>query len=47
MRVIDCKNPQCKEAITDIPYMIDNLCDDCKAHFAELEEYLKEMEIPY
>ena len=47
MRVIDCKNPTCKENIQDIPYMIDNLCDDCKDHFEKLQEYLREMDINF
>ncbi|MFI3209789.1 MAG: histidine--tRNA ligase [Peptostreptococcaceae bacterium] len=47
MRVIDCKNPTCKEAIKEIPYMIDNLCDDCDTHFTKLKEYLTEMEINF
>ena len=33
MRVIDCKNPKCKEDLQDIPFMIDHLCDDCNDHF--------------
>ncbi|WP_455544557.1 histidine--tRNA ligase [Intestinibacter sp.] len=47
MRVIDCKNPQCKENLQDIPFMIDHLCDDCKDHFEKLQTYLKEMDINF
>ena len=47
MRVIDCKNPVCKENLADIPYMIDHLCDDCKDHFAKVQEYLTEMGINF
>lgn len=47
MRVIDCKNPTCKENIKDIPFMIDHLCDDCKNHFGKLQEYLREMDIKF
>ena len=47
MRVIDCKNPTCKENIKDIPFMIDHLCDDCKNHFDKLQEYLREMDIKF
>ena len=47
MRVIDCKNPHCKENLQDIPFMIDHLCDDCKEHFEKLQTYLKEMDINY
>lgn len=47
MRVIDCKNPKCKENLQDIPFMIDHLCDDCKEHFAKLQTYLTEMGIEF
>ncbi|HBG2377063.1 TPA: histidine--tRNA ligase [Clostridioides difficile] len=47
MRVIDCKNPTCKENIKDIPFIADHLCDDCKSHFDKLQEYLKEMNINF
>ena len=47
MRVIDCKNPTCKENLQDIPFMIDHLCEDCKDHFDKLQTYLKEMDINY
>ena len=47
MRVIDCKNPHCKENLQDIPFMIDHLCEDCKDHFDKSQTYLKEMDINY
>ena len=47
MRVIDCKNPNCKENLNDIPFMVDYICDDCKDHFEKLQSYLKEMDINF
>ena len=47
MRVIDCKNPTCKENLNDIPFMVDHICDDCKDHFEKLQTYLKEMDINF
>lgn len=47
LRIIDCKNESCKQQLTDVPYMIDNLCDDCKAHFEQLEKALKIMGLDY
>ena len=47
MRVIDCKNPTCKEKLNDIPFMVDHICDDCKDHFEKLQTYLKEMDINF
>ena len=47
MRVIDCKNPTCKENLQDIPFMADHICEDCKDHFEKLQSYLKEMDINF
>ncbi|MGL5346112.1 MAG: histidine--tRNA ligase [Peptostreptococcaceae bacterium] len=47
MRVIDCKNPNCQENLTDIPFMIDHICGDCKDHFEKLQTYLTEMEVNF
>lgn len=47
MRVIDCKNPNCKENLNDIPFIVDHICDDCKDHFEKLQSYLKEMDINF
>ncbi|HJG96185.1 MAG TPA: histidine--tRNA ligase [Romboutsia timonensis] len=47
MRVIDCKNPNCKENLNDIPFMVDHICDECKDHFEKLQSYLKEMDINF
>ncbi|MEF9991013.1 MAG: histidine--tRNA ligase [Romboutsia sp.] len=47
MRVIDCKNPNCQENLTDIPFMIDHICDDCSDHFNKLQEYLREMDVNF
>ena len=32
MRVLDCKNPKCKEITAGAPKILDYICDDCKAH---------------
>ena len=47
MRVIDCKNPNCKENLNDIPFMVDHICDECKDHFEKLQSYLKEVDINF
>ena len=40
LRVIDCKNPNCKQIALNAPVMIDFLCDECKAHFEKLQKLL-------
>ena len=33
MRIIDCKEPKCREIVRNAPRTIDYLCDSCKKHF--------------
>ena len=47
LRVLDCKEKHCQELVKDAPSMLDVLCDECKAHFAQLQEYLAAAGIPY
>ena len=47
MRALDCKEAACKEALKDAPLMLDNLCDECKAHFELLKQYLEAEGIEY
>ena len=45
MRILDCKEDAAK--LTDAPAMLDNLCDDCSAHFSRLKAYLEALGIGY
>ena len=47
MRILDCKSPICSEIAKGAPVILDYLCDECKAHFDELQENLKAMKIEY
>ena len=47
LRVIDCKNEECKKIVADAPRTIDYLDDGCKEHFEELKRLLDAMNIPY
>ena len=40
LRILDCKEAGCKEITAAAPKTIDYLCDDCKAHFEELQSIL-------
>lgn len=40
LRVLDCKNPGCQEALAGYPSMTDNLCGECTAHFEKVQELL-------
>jgi len=47
LRILDCKNPTCRTATEEAPRMIDALCPECAAHFAEVREALETIGIPY
>ncbi|MBR6029489.1 MAG: histidine--tRNA ligase [Clostridia bacterium] len=47
LRVLDCKVPSCQEQVADAPSMLDYLCDECRAHFSQLQDCLNLSGIPY
>jgi histidyl-tRNA synthetase len=47
LRVLDCKVPSCREAMADAPSILDYLCSDCKADFAEVKKMLEKLSVPF
>lgn len=47
LRVLDCKVPGCREVARGAPALPDYLCEDCRAHFAEVQGYTSALGIPY
>ncbi|MGI6045340.1 MAG: histidine--tRNA ligase [Eggerthellaceae bacterium] len=47
LRAFDCKHDHCKEVMEDAPRITDYLCDDCKAHYAQVKEYLEQAGLTY
>lgn len=47
LRVLDCKNEECRRLVAEAPQIIDFLCDDCKNHFIRVLEALEECGVPY
>lgn len=47
LRVLDCKNSECKEILRDAPLILDYLCEPCKEHFMSVENYLDELNVSY
>lgn len=47
MRILDCKSPVCHKIAEGAPVILDYLCDDCRAHFDELQERLDSIGIEY
>jgi histidyl-tRNA synthetase len=47
LRVLDCKVPECKAAVTGAPVTLDFLDDECQAHFAGLRRDLDTLGVAY
>jgi len=47
LRILDCKNPECRELMQDAPQIVDHLDEECKDHFVKVLEYLDEAEVAY
>lgn len=47
LRVLDCKNPHCKEAVKHAPSILESLCQDCKKDYEKLKEILTHMGVAY
>jgi histidyl-tRNA synthetase len=47
LQVFDVKDPVLREALDDAPKIGDSLCDDCRAHFAEVCARLDLLGVPY
>lgn len=40
LRILDCKNDNCKKITNDAPKILDYICDDCKEHFEKVQKLL-------
>ncbi len=40
LRILDCKNENCKKINEKAPVILDYLCDDCKEHFESVQNLL-------
>lgn len=47
LRVLDCKEPACREILKDVPQFVDYLDESCRTHFKKLIEFLDEVKAPY
>ncbi len=47
LRLLDCKEPQCRTFADEAPHIADYLCPDCEAHFREVQEQLNLLGIPF
>jgi len=47
LQVFDVKDPALRAALDDAPKIGDSLCDDCRAHFADVCGRLDSLRVPY
>ncbi len=47
LRLLDCKQPQCQSLADSAPKNADYLCEECRKHLEQVENYLHLLEIPY
>lgn len=47
LRLLDCKNGECKKISKNAPSILDYLCDDCKAHHNTLKSILNKLSIKF
>lgn len=47
MRILDCKNKECKKIAEEAPIILDYVCVECNEHFEKLKIYLDALEIQY
>jgi histidyl-tRNA synthetase len=47
MRILDCKEEKCHNAVVNAPQIIDHLCKPCHSHFKKVLEYLDQLGLPY
>ena len=47
LRIFDCKNEGCIEALKDAPTILDYLDSECKEHFQKVRDYLDKLGIKY
>jgi histidyl-tRNA synthetase len=47
LRVLDCKNPNCRHIVEDAPSIQEHLCPDCATHFKGVQDGLDQLGIGY
>jgi histidyl-tRNA synthetase len=47
LRILDCKNENCKKIVSDLGLTDSHLCPDCQKHFEEVKNGLENLNIPF
>lgn len=47
LRVLDCKDEECKKVTANAPSILDYICEDCSEHFEKVQELLKATNVEF
>ncbi len=47
LRILDCKNEECKNITKNAPKILDYICDDCNAHLEKVKKLLDVANVSY
>ena len=47
LRLLDCKEAGCRQALIDAPVLTDFLCGPCRDHFAQVQAYLRQENVAF
>lgn len=47
LRILDCKEENCKKICANAPKIVDYLCEDCKTHFENVKSLLSAQNVKY
>lgn len=47
LRIIDCKNENCRKMVAGAPIMLDHLCEECSDHFEQVKKLLDLLSLKY
>ena len=47
LRTLDCKSQGCIEITSNVPSILDSICEECKDHFEKVREYLELSQITF
>lgn len=47
LRILDCKEPGCRQVTADAPAMAAFLCEACRDHFDRVQMYLRQEQVPF
>ncbi|TYO95097.1 histidine--tRNA ligase [Desulfallas thermosapovorans] len=47
LRILDCKSNRCTELALEAPTTADCLCPRCREHFEQVQQYMRDLDIPY